>query len=70
MEVHQQIKRRRLAKLLSVGGVTDKALHKMLRELRGGEVPEASLWDVNSAAGIEYDEEVALQLKLPLVNGG
>ena len=70
MGAHEQIERRRKATLLCIRGVTDKALHKILLELRGGEVPEASLWDLRSAARIEYDDEVALQLKLPLVKGG
>ena len=65
-----QTKRRRLAVLLSISGVTEKALHKILLELRGREAPEASLWEVRSAARSEYDDEVPLQLKLPLVKGG
>jgi len=69
MGAHEQIERRRKATLLCIRGVTDKALHKILQELRGGGALEASLWDANSVAGIEYDDEVALQLQLPLVKG-
>ena len=70
MNAPDKIKRRRLASLLCIRGVTEKALHNILLEVRGGGVPEASLWDVRAAARSEYDDEVPLQLKLPLVNGG
>ena len=63
-------KRARLAKLLSIRGVTDSALCKILKQLQGQEVPEASLYDCRQAARSEYDEAMALQLKLPLLAGG
>ena len=61
MEVHRQIKRRRLAKLLCIRGVTAKALHKILQDLRGEEVPEAPLRELGDVARIEYDDLVPLQ---------
>ena len=63
-------KRRRVAKLLSVSGVTDVALVRILEQLQGQEVPAASRYDCRQAAHNEYDDEVALQLKLPLLAGG
>ena len=63
-------KRRRLAKLLSIRGVTDNALCKILESLQGEPAPKASLYECRQAARIEYDDQVALQLKLPLVAGG
>ena len=62
--------RRRVAKVLSVSGVTDSALFRILEQLQGQEVPEASRYDCRQAARSEYDDEVALQLKLPLLAGG
>ena len=63
-------KRRRLAKLLSIRGVTDSALCKILEGLQGEPAPKASLYECRQAARSEYDDQVALQLKLPLVAGG
>ena len=68
--VFMEDKRRRVAKLLSVSGVTDSALFRSLKQLRGEEVPEASREFCRQAALSEYDNEVALQLKLPLLAGG
>ena len=63
-------KSRRVAKLLSVSGVTDSALFRILEQLQGQAVPEASRYACRQAARSEYDDEVALQLKLPLLAGG
>ena len=55
MDAPEKIKRRRLASLLCIRGVAQTALRKILLELRGREVPKASLWDVRSAARSEYN---------------
>ena len=63
-------KRRRVAKLCSVSGVTDSAVFNILKQLRGQQVPKATKSFCREAALCEYDNDVALQLKLPLLAGG
>ena len=63
----QSTKRQRLSKLVSIGGVSDASLSRVLAELQRAPLPWApSRQTCNAAALQEYDRDMAFTIDLPL----
>ena len=60
-------KRQRLSKVVSIGGVSDASLSRVVAELERAPIPwAASRQTCNAAALQEYDREMEFSIGLPL----